>query len=312
MKIKLTYLIFCLLFTFAANGQNTIAKIKYEEAEEAYMKEDYPLALKKLNEAETILKATNPRIMYLRIMAQSEIIRGNFDPYQDFSILQSTRNLLAKYLKDYESIPNNEDKYKDVYKVSERLIPYPNTLAEIEADRNRPIKLFTETENVLQFFKFKPGLTIEEFKAYNTQAANLVYIPWVFTDKDSDKKRARLSEIQSWANVSAREGLFQASVEKGKVTAAEFLIKESMDYKDNWNTFNKSVNVLINNLNNNKINIYFSDGRVSRDGTPSPIPSVTGIYEVTSDYKIWYSLDLDRPWGDHKYRVRIRLYTTPK
>jgi uncharacterized protein (TIGR02145 family) len=129
MKKLLTLTFILLATTQFAFAQQAIAKIKYEEAEEAYAVKDYKTTLKKLDEVETILKSTNPKVMYLRIMAQSSDIEYN--PLNDLNILVNTRKLCAKYLKDYENVPNNEDKYRDIYKKSEALnTNYPATLDE--------------------------------------------------------------------------------------------------------------------------------------------------------------------------------------
>jgi uncharacterized protein (TIGR02145 family) len=127
---KLLILAFIILATTQfAFAQQAIAKIKYEEAEEAYAANNFELTVTKLNEVEAILKSTNPRVMYLRIMAQSSIIEYN--PFNDYNIIANTRKLCAKYLKDYENVPNNEDKYRDIYKKSEALnTNYPATLDE--------------------------------------------------------------------------------------------------------------------------------------------------------------------------------------
>ena len=123
-KIILLTLIFLASSQFAFS-QQAIAKIKYEEAEEAFSTNDFKTTILKLDEAETLLKATNPRIMYLKILAQSKIIEKA--PLNDYKILENTRQLCAKYLLEYESIPNNEDKYRDVYKASEALKAYPES-----------------------------------------------------------------------------------------------------------------------------------------------------------------------------------------
>jgi uncharacterized protein (TIGR02145 family) len=129
MKKLLTLAFILLATTQFAFAQQAIAKIKYEEAEEAYATNKFELTVTKLNEVEAILKSTNPRVMYLKIMAQNAIINNN--PYKDFEILKNIRYLSAKYLKDYENVPNNEDKYRDIYKISEALnANYPKTLDE--------------------------------------------------------------------------------------------------------------------------------------------------------------------------------------
>ena len=109
-------------------AQQAIAKIKFEEAEEAFAANNYEETVAKLIEVETILKSTNPRVLYLKITAQSKIIEKN--PTNDYKIIESTRKLSAKYLKDYEDVPNNEDKYRDIYKIAESLKKYPKSEAD--------------------------------------------------------------------------------------------------------------------------------------------------------------------------------------
>ena len=135
MKKKSFLLLTLLWIVNTVAAQTTIAKFKYEAAEEAYLKKDYKLAITRLDEAEAILKATNPRILYLRIMAQSNMIKDNPDMANALINLESVRKLTGKYLKDYESIPDNEDKYRDVYNVSEQLQEFADSIKEREATR---------------------------------------------------------------------------------------------------------------------------------------------------------------------------------
>ncbi|WP_293895692.1 tetratricopeptide repeat protein [Flavobacterium sp.] len=124
-----------ILITFAllasvqfAFTQKAIAKIKYEEAEEAYSINDFETTLTKLNEVETILESTNPKVMYLKIMVQSKIIEKK--PFNNYKIIENARQLCTKYLKDYENVPNNDDKYRDIYKIAESLKKYPKSEEE--------------------------------------------------------------------------------------------------------------------------------------------------------------------------------------
>jgi len=120
--MKKTLLITFLLLAFIQPlfAQQAIAKIKYEEAEEAYAANNFELTVTKLSEAEVLLTSTNPRIMYLKIMAHSKILEQN-SKLTEYSQL---RILTEKYLKEYENLPDNEDKYRDVYKASEKLKTY--------------------------------------------------------------------------------------------------------------------------------------------------------------------------------------------
>jgi TPR repeat protein len=157
-----------LLLTFILFGstqmvfsQQAIAKIKYEEAEEAYSINDFEATISKLNEVEIILKSTNPKVMYLKIMAQSKILEKN--PLNDYKIIESTRQLCVKYLKDYENVPNNEDKYRDIYKISEPLKKYPKTETEFTTKKTLLDSLQKEG------YKFMYGKgTVDYKKAFNT------------------------------------------------------------------------------------------------------------------------------------------------
>jgi TPR repeat protein len=126
---KLIILTFILLAASQfAFSQQAIAKIKFEEAEEAYSVNDFEATISKLNEVESILKSTNPKVMYLKIIAQSKIVEKS--PLKNYKTLESTRKLSVKYLKDYENAPNNEDKYREIYNITESLKKYPKSEAD--------------------------------------------------------------------------------------------------------------------------------------------------------------------------------------
>ena len=123
---KIILLTFILLFsTQFAIAQQAIAKLKFEEAEEAFSTNDFETTISKLNEIETILKGSNPKVMYLKILAQSKIVEKS--PLKNYKTLESTRKLSAKYLEDYENVPNNEDKYREIYNIDESLKKYPKS-----------------------------------------------------------------------------------------------------------------------------------------------------------------------------------------
>ena len=124
MKKIITLISIIFLVSNAGFAQNSIAKLKYEEAEEAYASNDFTLTLGKIKEVEGLLKSTNPKLLYLKIMAQTKIIEA--DPENEYAIIENTRASVEKYLKDYDNLPDNEDKYRDIYKISEKLTIYPN------------------------------------------------------------------------------------------------------------------------------------------------------------------------------------------
>jgi hypothetical protein len=171
-------LIFVLFFTAQLFfGLTMIAKLKFEEAEEAFENNNVELTVTKLKEVEAILKSTNPKILYLQILSQSKLIEK--DPLKDWLLLKNTRILADNYLKDYESLPDNEDKYREIYKTSELLKNYPATVQAFSDQKSKievagQVKEANELDKQKKadedfmsfvFFKgYKSGLTLEEAK----------------------------------------------------------------------------------------------------------------------------------------------------
>ena len=135
---KLLLLFFCFTFIqLSAQAQQAIAKLKFEEAEEAYNTGQYETTISKLDEAEALLNGTSPTTLYLRIMAQDKIVARN--PYLNYAQLESIRANCNKYLQDYATIEALGDKYREIYKISETLKQYPKTEADFNVilEQNR-------------------------------------------------------------------------------------------------------------------------------------------------------------------------------
>lgn len=175
-------IIFFFIFSLMHFGfsQNTLAKLKYEEAEEAFQKNEFQTTLTKLDEVEAILKSSNPKTQYLRILAQDKMVDqgGNLN----FELLEKLRKNCNSYLIKHESNTSVEDQYKEVYKVSERLRSYPATQADytkfLEEKKlnqkrllERPRIIF---DSICAVLKYKPGITEKEFKEYNPEVAALL------------------------------------------------------------------------------------------------------------------------------------------
>ena len=170
-----------ILITFAllasvqfAFAQQAIAKIKYEEAEEAYSINDFETTLTKLNEVEALLESTNPKVMYLKIMTQFKIIERN--SLNEYKVIEDARQLCTKYLNDYENVPNNDDKYRDIYKISESLKKYSKSEEEFATK----IALLDYLHKQAHKFMYgTDGQTIDYTEAlkYYTQASEQGDIP---------------------------------------------------------------------------------------------------------------------------------------
>lgn len=103
----------------SAFSQAAIAKLKYEEAEEAFAANDCITAIARLDETENMLGQTNPRILYLRIAAQNKLrkTQGRID----LEMVRALKKNCQTYLVKYESVEGIEEKYKEVYKISEAI-----------------------------------------------------------------------------------------------------------------------------------------------------------------------------------------------
>ena len=107
-----------------------VAKIKYDEAEEAYTSNNFSQCLQKLDEVVEILKATNPRVQYLRINCLAKMVEK--DPLSNMAQLIQFNKFCQDYLNDYDNIPDLEDKYKTVYYLYSSLKKYPKNEKEYQ------------------------------------------------------------------------------------------------------------------------------------------------------------------------------------
>jgi hypothetical protein len=55
------------------NQTNAIAKIKYQEAEEAFEAGKFDVALKKINNVEELLGSSNSKILFLKILIEDTL-----------------------------------------------------------------------------------------------------------------------------------------------------------------------------------------------------------------------------------------------
>ncbi|MDT8411251.1 MAG: SUMF1/EgtB/PvdO family nonheme iron enzyme [Vicingaceae bacterium] len=117
--LKSLLLLFLILnFSIRLNAQNTIAKIKYEDAEKAFYEKDYQTVLDRLKETEEILGQTAPNILHLRILAQHKLYELN--PFESFKQLDSLKKNVSYYLDNYD-IAGLEEKYKEIYFIASKL-----------------------------------------------------------------------------------------------------------------------------------------------------------------------------------------------
>jgi hypothetical protein len=175
MKTAVLILTFTIL-AFTGNAQNAIAKIKYEQAEEAFAKDDYTVTLVKLDEAQKLLGSTNPKILYLRLMAAKGLIaNGRFD----WQFLVEARKSATYYIKQYSEMQGIEEKFRQVYEFSETLETLPKTKevfdqkeAEVVQAHNewlkqRPVQV---SDSLMNAYRVKRCQNFQEFQSYNPGA----------------------------------------------------------------------------------------------------------------------------------------------
>ncbi|MGA9211281.1 tetratricopeptide repeat protein [Kaistella sp.] len=124
MKNLLFTLTLLFAFTFAHAQSDIKARIEFEEAEKAFVAEEYEMALKHLNETEKLIGKWTPTVAYLKIEALHAITdMGNFgDP-----TMQALYEEVTKYMTYMNKLNSNNiptEKYKAVYAIEKVLKAY--------------------------------------------------------------------------------------------------------------------------------------------------------------------------------------------
>lgn len=123
---KLLILFVTLLACYTIQAQNTVAKLKFEDAEKAFYGGNYQNCISLLDETEKLLGQTAPNILYLRIMAEGKIWEAN--PFESYEQVNKLEQLCNQYMQNYD-IAGLENKYRDVYELSNKL-PKVSNLVE--------------------------------------------------------------------------------------------------------------------------------------------------------------------------------------
>ncbi len=124
MKQTVLILWFTIIGGYAVEAQNTLAKFKFEDAEKAYYENNFEECIGFLNETEKILGEKAPNILHLRILAGNKLLEA--DPNHSYDRILGLRLQCDDYLTNFD-IPGLEEKYRDVYEVSENLSNYPES-----------------------------------------------------------------------------------------------------------------------------------------------------------------------------------------
>jgi hypothetical protein len=153
-------------------AQETIARFKYEEAEEALASGNYLLSLEKITEVETILKGTNQKTLFLKINIQHQLFK------EDYTVIKELKSNCNEYLIAYENNQDILDKYRIVYKINEEIKKFSDSPEVIEMERQKKIaakkyeiEITAKRNKLIQFgndwaskFNYEKGITFSKLK----------------------------------------------------------------------------------------------------------------------------------------------------
>ncbi|WP_164974318.1 tetratricopeptide repeat protein [Filimonas effusa] len=118
-----TLLLSLVLLVNNSKAQTALAKLKFEDAEQAFNNGDYRTAITSLKEAEKLFGKTNPPIQHLLILSQYKLLEGK-DVFMDIASPQIFNELYKNcqlFLQKNSDDERLTGKYKEVYKISEQL-----------------------------------------------------------------------------------------------------------------------------------------------------------------------------------------------
>lgn len=129
--MKKIFLSFFFLAIQSAIAQNAIADLKFEEAEIAFNKQEYETTIKKLDEFDKTYGEITAKSLYLRIVCQNKLLKTDiiFESEEQFNLMLTLRKNVSLYIKAMEN-EELDDKFREVYNISEDLKIYPATAKE--------------------------------------------------------------------------------------------------------------------------------------------------------------------------------------
>lgn len=140
MKKIISLIIAILVLNFTVFSQVAIAKLKFEDAETAYNAGDYAKTISRLADAEKLFGKINSPILHLRILAQNKLFQQTEEQELGFELKKNC----SIFLKDYADIEALEEKYKEVYRISENLSEVPSNLEEAKSFKEKKNKAYQD------------------------------------------------------------------------------------------------------------------------------------------------------------------------
>lgn len=128
-----------------AYSQNAVVLLKFEDAEKAFNDGDYKQTLELLAEVEKEAGVTS-RTLYLRIVTENKLFNNGqslFDNIVEYDRLDRLRTMSKQYLNAL-SDQGIDDKYREVYRISENLSEMPKSMADWKTGRDAHEKALVE------------------------------------------------------------------------------------------------------------------------------------------------------------------------
>lgn len=126
-------------------AQNAVAELHFENAEKAYNSGKYREVISKLDDTERLVGPT-AKTFYLRIITEEKLFNGGKNyASDDFVRLSNLRENVAIYL-EVMAEHGLDDRYREIYRISEDLKKYPKTAEEWKENRDREVRLKEERE----------------------------------------------------------------------------------------------------------------------------------------------------------------------
>ncbi len=218
-------------------------------------------------------------VILLKINSQSKIIEQT--PLNDFAIIENARNLSTQYLIDYEQLPDNEDKYRDIYKISESLKKYAPTLQIFNQQKNKielekkakndaainKIKELDDNFMNYSHFKYKLGLSVDDTRKEYPELA-LKYVKNKTQAGGYDEVVASNKNFRFYAKNDKVFG-YVGEISSGKFEQGSFA-SEAIEFSKIQNKVDEIKNALVTEFNfSPSVEIHAANNRVSEQNNKS-------------------------------------------
>ncbi len=251
-QLRILYIILAVIFSVEVSGQAAIARLKFEDAEEAFNKGDYTTTLSKLEDAEKLFGKINVPILHLRIVSQDKLLQKKLD----FAMLANLRKNCEQFLIDYETMEGIEEKYRQVYKIQESYAKYPKTMEEYQ-------KLITEKnaeeEAKRELARKSTPVKVYLFRSTGFAASAVgfqVFLDGQVVGRISNKEYLTFDVLPGKHRFGAQDGRSTEIKRKTELTEIDVLPETPVFLEVDYNKWNGDLDVAV--ITNEKAREYLT------------------------------------------------------